>query len=102
MNAIRRLKPAINAYKAGQTWNQFWPTVAEQVQQAEPINVPAYHRVVRRLMALLVSGNTDGMMPVGDDVMPWAADDAQAEQHVDDTHTAAKVNWQAAGIARTL
>jgi hypothetical protein len=74
MNAHRTLeRAAIKAHRRGIGWNDFWHRHADQVRQAEPFNVAAYHRLMRRLLSLVVSGDLDGQQPVGDD-MPWERD----------------------------
>ena len=86
---------AIDAHTRGDTWTAWWPSVAEQVRAAEPWNRGRYRRLVGRLLALVASGDVDGQRPVGADLEPWEADDAKPA----DTGTAARIDWQAAGIA---
>jgi hypothetical protein len=73
-------REAIRAHAAGEPWATFWPTVAAQVAQAEPIDRSAYHRLVRRLVALLAAGDLDGAQPAGDGwprPMPWEIDNGE-------------------------
>ena len=69
----------------------FWPTVAADVAAAEPWDRTAYRRLVGRLLALVVLGDTDGQEPVGD-TMPWEADDC-AFPVLSDTQTQARCLW---------
>lgn len=69
---------AIKAHQEGTTWNTFWCQHSKQVEQAEPWDRAAYHKLVNRLLALLTSGDTDGMVPVPNgwnEPMPWELDD---------------------------
>ena len=76
---VKQLKrEAIRAHAAGMTWDDWWPTAADQVRQAEPWDRQAYHRLMRRLLGLLVAGDLDGQQPVGD-VMPWDHDDERSK-----------------------
>ncbi|MCX7428833.1 MAG: hypothetical protein NTW96_24805 [Planctomycetia bacterium] len=87
---VKRLEhAALDAHAAGWTWLQFWQEHGEKMRKAEPINARRYHRLADHLLALVVSGNADGHVPIDDDVMPWEADDALVE--VSDTHTEAKL-----------
>ena len=57
---------------------------------------------MRRLLSLLTSGNTDGQRPVGDDLEPWLLDGEAQAIAMDDTTTAARIDWQAAGITQEV
>ena len=94
MNQRTRLERlAIDAHRRGDTWPQFWPTVASDVAAAEPWDRTAYHRLVRRLSYLVTCGNADGMVAVGDGE-PWQADDeAPMVPIIDDTTTTARCLW---------
>jgi hypothetical protein len=99
-NAYRQLeRAALRAHRRGERWASFWPTVAAHVQRAVPYDVGAYHRLVRRLLALLVSGDDSGMMAVGD-AEPWDADDTALPNGIvtSDVMTQARINWLGAGI----
>ena len=94
---------AIDAHARGAGWTAWWPTVAEQVRQAEPYDRGRYRRLVVRLLSLLVSGDVNGMMAIGDDdVMPWVIDDVVTPMTDDakpaDVGTAARIDWRAAGV----
>jgi hypothetical protein len=87
MNAIQQLeRRALDAYRAGQTWAQFWAEHAGAIGRAEPYDARRYHRLVRRLLALIVAGNEDGAEPMGDGLQPWERDDARPS----DTQTTAR------------
>jgi hypothetical protein len=92
MNQIQRLeRAAVRAHRRGVRWNQFWESHADAIKTAVPRD--RLQGLFKRLLCLLLSGNTDGLTPVGDDMEPWLADDAQAAHvSVDDVRTAAK--WQ--------
>jgi hypothetical protein len=95
MNAIRILEnAAIRAHARGDRWADFWERHAEAVRQAEPVNAGRYRRLVNRLLSLVASGDTNGMVAVGDDDMPWEIDDAHKPA---DVGTAARIDWTAAG-----
>ena len=96
MNATHTLeRQAIAAHRRGDTWADFHRRHRVEMHRTEPIDHRAYHRLVCRLLSLLTSGDTDGMEPAGD-AMPWQADDESTKPA--DVGTAAKINWQAAGI----
>ena len=75
MNERTRLEQAaVDAHEAGDTWNQFWPTVAADVSALHLWDNAAYRRVVRRLVALVAAGDVDGGEPVPNgwsEPMPW-------------------------------
>jgi len=62
-------RAAINAHRQGTTWRAFWREHVEDIRRAEPYDSQKYHRLVKRLLALVTSGDTDGMHPVG--TPPW-------------------------------
>jgi len=77
MNVKALERQAVRAHAAGLRWSEFWPTVAAQVAQVEPHDRRRYHRLVGRLLALLVSGDTNGAEPAGDGwprPCPWELD----------------------------
>ena len=75
---------ALDAHQLNWTWDQFWQAHADAILQAAPWNRGRYHRLVNRLLSLVVSGDTDGQQPVGDDVTPWdAAGKAVAEKNAE-------------------
>ena len=55
---------ALAAHHAGTGWTDFWQQYGIQAREAEPYNRRAFHRLVRRLLALVASGDTDGQHPV--------------------------------------
>ncbi|MGO9109669.1 MAG: hypothetical protein ACLP9L_10585 [Thermoguttaceae bacterium] len=72
---------AIDAHCRGDTWADLWPTVATNVAKAEPWDARRYHRLVRCLLGLVVSGDTDGQQPAGDGwprPCAWELDDLTA------------------------
>ena len=100
MNERTRLEQAaVDAHEAGDTWNQFWPTVAADVSALHLGDYAAYRRVVRRLVALVAAGDVDGGEPVPNgwsEPMPWEVDDqAQAVPVLitSDVGTRAYVDW---------
>lgn len=59
--------------------------MAADVGQAEPWNRGRYHRLVRRLVGLVASGDTDGAEPAGDGwprPAPWEIDNTEAADMV--------------------
>jgi len=71
MNVIRTLEcAAIQAHRAGLSWGDFWTANADAIRQAEPHNRQRFQRLVRRLLALVASGDCDGQEPI--DAMPWS------------------------------
>ena len=101
VKAVKRLEEAaLDAPRSGEPWADFHRRHSVEMNRAEPIDHRAYHRLVCRLMALVVSGDTDGQTAVGDDdAMPRLLDEQQ-EQTPSDTGTAARIDWQAAGIGQ--
>ncbi|MGA2069371.1 MAG: hypothetical protein ABSG86_30755 [Thermoguttaceae bacterium] len=89
MTMNRALEAAAQAaHAAGKTWAEFWQQHGADVAVAEPWDRRRYHRLVGRLLALVVSGDTDGQEPVGD-TMPWEADDC-ASPTLSDRQTRAR------------
>jgi len=77
MNATKHLeRRALDAHRAGDTWAEFWHQHGGTVANAEPYHRNAYHALVRRLLALVVSGDDCGMEPIGSAMQPWERDDA--------------------------
>jgi len=71
---------ALDAHRRGGSWTEFWQEHADATRQAEPYNAGRYHRLVNRLLAIVVSGDCDGQQPIGDDeAMPWELDDHQPD-----------------------
>jgi hypothetical protein len=89
-------RAAIRAHRADHAWATFWANHAEQVRQCEPYHRGRYHRLVHHLLHLVCSGDPGGEMPAGE---PWLDDDVPAVAQPSDTETAARINWEAAGIA---
>lgn len=74
-------RAAAEAHKLNWTWDRFWQLHADAIRRAEPYSRQRYHRLVQRLLALVVSGDNDGQTPVGDDdTTPWVVDDQQHPQ----------------------
>lgn len=88
-------RSAIRAYARGVGWSEFWAEHGGAVCRAEPHNRQRFQRLVRRLLALLTSGDCDGMEPAGE---PWLLDEQAQAVAMDDTTTAARIDWTAAGI----
>jgi hypothetical protein len=71
---------ALDCHHVGSTWDSFWLEHGERVRKVEPYDRARYRRLVRRLMALVVSGDTDGHEPISAGLlwgtaMPWETDD---------------------------
>lgn len=65
MNERTRLERlAVRRHRAGTTWPDFWDQHRLAVLALFPRDHYAYHRLARRLLALLVSGDTDGQQPI--------------------------------------
>jgi hypothetical protein len=93
MNAIRPLeRAAVDCHRAGTGWTNFWAEHGAAVCQAEPHNRQRFGRLVRRLLALVVAGDVDGMEPPGA-VMPWDVDDQAQPVAISDTDTRARCLW---------
>jgi hypothetical protein len=89
-------RQALAAHQDGQTWATFWEQHGAAVCRAEPHNRQRFGRLVRRLLHLLTSGEESGMEPAGE---PWLDDDARPNPvSPNDTRTAARIDWQAAGV----
>jgi hypothetical protein len=86
MTIMQSESAAVAAHRAGLSWSQFWTEHGAAVAQAEPHSRQRFGRLVRRLLALLVSGDTDGMTAVGDDgKIAWEIDDAHKPADVGTT-----------------
>lgn len=89
MNAIETLEhEAIQAHARGDTWRQFHANHGPAILKVEPCDHRRHHRMLRRLMALVVSGDCDGLDPIGDAIQPWEQDAEQQSPH--DTQTQAR------------
>jgi hypothetical protein len=98
MTAKQLERRAVAAHRAGDTWNQFWERHGAEVCAAEPHNHQRFGRLVRCLLPLVASGDTDGMTAVGDDgTIAWEIDDNAAKPA--DAGNAARIDWTAAGVA---
>ena len=65
MNQSRQLEhAALAAHAAGTAWGDYWQEHQDAIREVQPHDRLAYRRLVRRLLALLVSGDVDGMEPV--------------------------------------
>ena len=96
MNATQTLeRAALAAHRAGWKWNQFWDEHGGDVCRAEPHNRQRFQRLVRRLLSLVASGDTDGMEPAG---APWLDDDHAEHPKPADVGTVARIDWTAAGV----
>ena len=98
MNRYKQLEhAALDAHRLSWTWNRFWQMHGEQARQAEPYDRGRYRKLVAKLLHLVASGDPSGMEPVGE---PWLDDDQQEVVSPDDTTTAIRIDWTAAGIAQ--
>jgi hypothetical protein len=79
-------RSALDFHRRGLGWSDFWAKHGEQVRQAEPWNRERYRRLYLRLMHLVVSGDTSGQFPPGDDSEPWLADDEASKPPDTITH----------------
>jgi len=52
---------AADCHRVGSTWAEFWREHGDRVRRAEPYDARRFHRLVRRLLALVASGDTDGL-----------------------------------------
>jgi hypothetical protein len=93
MNQIKTLeKAAIKAFRSGQSWDAYWQQHGADVRQIEPYNTRNFGRLYRRLMHMVLCGDTDGMTPIDDGAtMPWIADDEVNKP--DDCRTNARCLW---------
>lgn len=77
VNMTKQLeRRAVEAHRRGEQWAVFWEQHGDDVRAVEPWNRGRFHCLVDRLLALVVSGDTDGQQPIGDDdAMSWELDD---------------------------
>lgn len=77
VNMTKQLeRRAVEAHRRGESWAIFWGRHGDDVRAVEPYNRGRFRRLVDRLLALVVSGDTDGQQPIGDDdAMAWERDD---------------------------
>ena len=89
MNSLERA--AIAAHKSGLGWDQFWQTHGDEAR-AVTYDRRKFHRLFRRLLHLVTSGDDAGQFAVGDPdaPMPWEVDD-KAEQNRIDGETHARI-----------
>jgi hypothetical protein len=92
-------RAALVAHQAGLPWSDFWQEHGAAVCRAEPHNRQRFQRLVRMLLHLVASGDPSGMEPAGE---PWLLDDTTTMPVVADTGTAARIDWQAAGISQEM
>ena len=71
MNARHLKRRALDAHHRGDRWDTFWREHAEAIRQAEPYHVSE----------------------------PWEANDRPEQTKPADVGTAARIDWQAAGVA---
>lgn len=81
MDKIKQLERlAREAHAAGGSGHDFTLQHSETIKAAEPYSLQKYRRLRANLVAIVISGTTDGMFAAGDiDACSWSADDA-AEQ----------------------
>ena len=95
-NAEHLESAAIRAHRRGACWAEFWEAYGCQTRAAEPYDAGRYRKLVAKLLHLVASGDESGQEPAGE---PWLLDDVPPPVNQSDTSTAARVDWQAAGIA---
>jgi hypothetical protein len=83
---------AVEAHARGDTWAQFWPTVAADVSALE-LDYVSRGRLIHRLVGLVASGDTDGMHSPGDGWPPEADSEPPMVPVVDDVTTRARLLW---------
>jgi hypothetical protein len=83
-------RDAIRAHARGDTWATFWTEHGAAVCAAEPHSRERFQRLVRRLLSLITSGDTDGMEPAGE---PWLLGEQQEPVNPSDTSTQARCLW---------
>jgi hypothetical protein len=90
MNQIQKLeKLAVDAFRDGQGWAQFWEEHAADVRNAEPWSRERFRRLVDRLLSLVTSGDSAGQYPIDDGMAQWEVDDVRHTPH--DTITQARL-----------
>lgn len=77
VNMTKQLeRRAVEVHRRGEQWAVFWEQHGDDVRAVEPYNRGRFRRLVDRLLALVCSGDCDGVEPIGDDdAMPWERDD---------------------------
>ena len=76
MNTIRALEEAaLVAHGSGVPWRTFHRQHNIEINSVEPFDPHRHHELLVKLMALVVSGDTEGMEPAGEDSEPWLVDD---------------------------
>ena len=71
-------RAAVDCHRRGIGWTDFWQRHGIAVREVESYNRQRYHRLVRRLLHLLTSGEASGEHPVGHEMlwgMAWDEDD---------------------------
>ena len=91
-DVIRNLEAAaLDGHRTGQTWREFFAANVATITVLIRANPAGWPTVLDRLLALLTSGDTGGMLPVGD----LDGDEAQGVVPipVDDVTTEARCLW---------
>ena len=65
-------RAALDAHARGQRWNDFWREHRDAICCCHPADKQRYHKLVCRLLGLLISGDTANVEPLD---APWEADD---------------------------
>jgi hypothetical protein len=89
MKTIQALeRAAVAAHTRGVGWTAFWELHGAAVRACDPYNAGRYRRLYLRLLSIVTSGDTNGMMPVADDdsLGPWERDDNAISPHDMPTH----------------
>jgi hypothetical protein len=74
-------RSALDAHRRGLRWSAWWPSVAADVEAAEPYNLERRRKLIRRLTSLVCCGDLDGQTPVvctWGQPEPWELDDLAA------------------------
>ncbi|MEI8371866.1 MAG: hypothetical protein WCJ35_03420 [Planctomycetota bacterium] len=92
---------ALAAHRTGTSWCDFWDVHRHAIAQAEPWDRSRFHKLVRRLTALVAAGDLGGDRPLDNPFCGW---ESAEEAHtvpvlvVSDTYTQAQINWTVAGV----
>jgi hypothetical protein len=90
-NALQSLdRYALDAHRRGKRWKTFWAEHGAEIHAAAASDAAGYRRLILRLLAIVVSGDTDGQCPPGDASQLWELDAPSEPVGSSAIHTSAR------------
>ncbi|MBN2577640.1 MAG: hypothetical protein JXB10_01435 [Pirellulales bacterium] len=78
-------------FQDGGSWSKFWDANEKVIQDLTRGNRKSFKTLFDRLFSIVVSGDSDGIHPAGDDEPTLLPPDDEPSSH--DTKTAARCLW---------